>query len=205
MALSAKEKIKLAIICLLEAISVYILIIVPIEYFLTEYFLVFKYISGDIKTYIFLAILLIILWLNYIFRNKFQFNKIFMTAVLILTVGLGFGYKRYLSYYGWLQTYPKIFNLSHDWGIQRSFISIEGKNFGPTWQPGKVYIKDNLLRSDNQNMEFIIKFWSPDLVIIEQPVPERFFKGQLYLQKFNGRESNPKDFEIKDPSFLKTY
>jgi len=189
-------------ICLLETISAYILIIVSLEYFLTEYFLVFRYITADIKTYIFLAILLVIFSMNYIFRTKAQFNRILIAFILILTVGLGFGYKKYLNYYGELQQFPKIYKISKNYGFQGTIINIEGKNFGPTWQPGKVYVKDLFLRPDRQAFEFMVKFWSPDLVIVEQPVPERFFKGQLYLQKFNDKESNPKDFEITNPNLL---
>jgi len=202
MNLSVKEKIKLAIICLLEAISAYILIIVPLEYFLTEYFSIFRYITTDIKTYIFLAILLVILSINYSFRIKAQFNKIFMAFVLILAVGSGFGYRKYLNYYGELQEFPKIYKISKNYGFQGTIINIEGKNFGPAWQPGKVYVKEPILRPDQKVLEFTIKSWSSDLVVVEQPVPENFFKGQLYLQKFNTKESNPKDFEIRSINLL---
>lgn len=187
------EKIKTAVVSILEAVIFYILVVVPTEYFLTEHFLVFPFLSSDIKTFIFFAILIIIFVINYFAEPPRKFSWLFIIIVFVLAGFSGFGYKKYLNYYGELQTYPKVYEISQNWGIQAVLVNIEGKNFGPTWQPGRVFV---------DNIEFKIKFWSPFLVVAEQPVPSKFLKGKLYLQNFENKRSNPVDFEIKDPEFL---
>jgi len=194
MNLPLKEKIKTIAISILEAIFLYILIIVPAEYFLTERFSVFPFLSPDVKTFIFFVVLVIIFTVNYFSQPPKKYSWLFILTVFILTGLSVFGYKKYLIYYAELQNYPKIYSVSEDWGIQASLIIIEGKNFGPTWQPGRIFV---------DNFELRIKYWSPCLVVAEQPVPPKFFKGNLYLQDSKNRRSNGRDFEIKDPDSLK--
>ncbi len=189
-----KEKIKTAIVSILETIIFYILIITPAEYFLTERFLVFPFLSSDIKTFIFIAILVIIFVINYFSEPPKKFSRLFIIIVFVLAGFSGFGYKKYLNYYGELQTYPKIYSISQEWGIQAVLVNIEGKNFGPTWQPGWVFVDE---------VEFRIVYWSPYLIVAEQPVSPKFFKGKLYLKDANNKISNGRDFEIRDPDSLK--
>lgn len=187
------EKIKTAVISILEAVIFYILVVIPAEYFLTERFLVFPFLPPDVKTFIFIAILTIIFVINFFSIPPKRFSWLFFIIVFILTGLSAFGYKKYLNYYGELQTYPKIYSVSHEWGIQASLINIEGKNFGPTWQPGRVFVNE---------IEFRVIFWSPYLVVAEQPIPSGFFKGKLYVQDFDNKRSNGWEFEIKDPGSL---
>jgi len=189
-----KEKIKIAVVSLLEAITFYILVVVPIEYFLTERFLVFPFLSSDVKTFVFIAILVIIFVINFFSIPPKRFSWFFFSIVFILTGLSAFGYKKYLNYYDELQAYPKIYNISHEWGIQASLINIEGKNFGPTWQTGWVFVNEVELR---------VIYWSPCLIVAEQPVPSEFFKGELYVLGFDNKKSNGREFEIKDPALLK--
>jgi len=187
------EKIKTAVVSILEAIIFYILVVIPTEYLLTEYFSVFPFLSSDVKTFIFIAALTIIFVINFFSIPPRRFNWLFFIIIFVLTSLSTFGYKKYLNYYGELQTYPKIYNVSHDWGIQASLINIEGKNFGPTWQSGRVFV---------DNLEFRVMYWSPFLIVAEQPVPPKFLKGKLYIQDFDNKKSNGWRFEIKDPGLL---
>ena len=188
-----KERIKTTVISLLEAVVSYILVVVPTEYFLTERFLILPNLSPNIKTFIFFAILVIIFIINYFSELPKRYNWFFIISVFILTCLSVFGYRKYLNYYAELQTFPKIYHISHEWGIQASLINIEGKNFGPTWQSGRVFVNE---------IEFMVTYWSPYLIIAEQPVPPRFFKGKLYVQDFENKRSNGRDFEIKNPDSL---
>jgi hypothetical protein len=187
------EKIRTAVVSILEAIVFYILIVIPTEYLLTEHFSIFPFLSPDVKTFIFIAALTIIFVINFFSMLPRRFSWLFFGVVCILTVLSGFGYKKYLNYYGELQTYPKIYDVSHNWGVQATLISIEGKNFGPTWEPGRVFV---------DNLEFRVMYWSPFLIVVEQPVPPKFFKGKLYVQDAENRRSNGWRFEIKDPDLL---
>jgi len=194
MNLSFWEKLKTTFVSILETIFLYILIVIPAEYFLTEYFSVFPFLSGDIKTAIFIVILTIVFVINYFSVPPKKFSWLFFIIVFILTGSSFFGHKKYLKYYNELQSYPKIYNVSDEWGVQASLISIEGKNFGPTWQPGLVFV---------DKIEFRVMYWSPFLIVAEQPVPPKFFKGKLYVQDANNKRSNGWSFEIKDPDLLK--
>lgn len=189
-----KERIKTTVISLLEAVVSYILVVVPTEYFLTERFLILPNLSPNIKTFIFFAILVIIFIINYFSELPKRYNWFFIISVFLLTCLSVFGYRKYLNYYAELQTFPKIYHISQKWGIQAIIVNIEGKNFGSTWRPGEVFVDD---------VEFNIKYWSPFLVVAEQPVPPKFFKGKLYLKDNNNRVSNSRDFEIRDPDSLK--
>jgi hypothetical protein len=187
------EKIRTAIVSILETIIFYILVVIPTEYLLTEYFSVFPFLSPDVKTFIFIAALTIIFVINFFSMPPKRFNWFFFSVVFILAVLSGFGYKKYLNFYGELQAYPKIYDTSHNWGVQATLINIEGKNFGPTWNPGRVFV---------DNLEFRVMYWSPFLIVAEQPVPPKFFKGQLCVRDAENRKSNDWRFEIKDPDLL---
>jgi len=177
----------------LESIIAYVFLIMSLEYLLTEYFLITPYISGVWKTALFIF-LLIVFVLVYYFRNqgrKASRKKIlfliFLTFVSLLV------FREYRRFYDFLQQFPKIYKISSSWGIQGIEIKIEGKNFGPTWQPGKVFVDE---------VEFIVKEWSPNLIVAEQPVPPCFKKGNLRVISNKNTISNGVSFEIKDPIFL---
>ena len=192
-----EKQIKTLVVSILETIVLYILIVVPLEYLLTEYFLIIPYLSNNIKTSIFLVLLTVIFLIRYLRGFSKEYHPLFILLIFLLTGLSVFGYREYRRFYEQLQTYPKIYKISRNWGIQGVLVNIEGKNFGPTWQPGKVYVDD---------IEFIVKYWSPSLIVVEQPVPPRFFKGNLYVKlfgdDFESKVSNMIDFEIKNPDFL---
>jgi len=72
-------------------------------------------------------------------------------------------------------------------------VEIEGKNFGPVWQPGEVKVDD---------LQFEIKSWSEERIETVQPVPNRFWKGNLYVINNYGQKSNSFEYEIYDPAKL---
>lgn len=176
---------------ILETIIVYIIFIILLEYTLTEKFLVFPAISSFFKTAIFLiflfVFLIIIYWKNFRIREAYWIILVFLTFLSL------FIYQKYNLFYTELQKYPKIFKISSNWGIQGTKIEILGKNFGPEWLPGEVKVGD---------LKFIVKYWSPGKIIIEQPVPSKFFKDKLYVENYYGCRSNLVDFEVLDPKYL---
>ncbi|MCD6225795.1 IPT/TIG domain-containing protein [bacterium] len=172
----------------------YILLIIPLEYFLTEYFLLIPEISSRVKTFIFLVVFLVVNFLTIRFQRKnrkLNAKEIFLIGVILIMSLLVF--KRYQSFYQTLQEYPRIYQVSPSWGIQGSLITIKGKNFGPPWKPGRVLV--------NQ-VELNIKRWQPKEVIVELPVTSPNPDGKLYLINDKNKKSNLVDFQIKDPDDL---
>jgi len=76
-------------------------------------------------------------------------------------------------------------------------IEIDGKNFGPAWKKGRVFVDDFEFRVEAED-------WSDEKIIAEQPVPPRshYFKGKMYVIKENGEKSNELPFNIRDPKEL---
>ncbi|MBP8591209.1 hypothetical protein KBI33_01920 [Candidatus Shapirobacteria bacterium] len=187
-----------------QTIILYLLLVIPAEYLLTEKFLILKYISSLQKTFLFLAVFLIFFLVNYFSRRAqkagAKFWPVFLAALFVVLLVN----RAYTDFYQRLQEEPKIYRVFSswattgepkeiDWSIVGMEIIIDGKNFGSAWQPGKVLVDD---------FEFQIKEWGEEKIIAVQPHPSRFFSGSLYVQKDNGRESNRLPFTIRDPGEL---
>jgi len=112
---------------------------------------------------------------------------------VILFIASLFFNRVYADFYNSLQTQPKIFAVSSDWGIQAMPITISGKNFGPAWARGEVYVDD---------VPMIIENWSEEEIVAKLPVPPRHFRGRLFVIGANGEKSNSYPFEIRNPDFL---
>lgn len=177
----------------LEAIFFYLLLIIPGEYFLTEKFLVFKYIKPAVKTYILLGVFLLTFIVHQKWKKMFSWERRFWPAIVILFVAALFANRAYSSFYQNLQRYPKIYSLSSDWSIVGMEIVIDGKNFGPTWKKGEVRVDD---------FPFLIKEWSEEKIVAVQPVPKKYFLGKIYVRKADGLESNRLPFKVRDPGEL---
>jgi hypothetical protein len=193
-----------ALLVVAQTIIFYLLLIIPAEYLLTEKFLVLKHISSSQKTFLLLAVFLAVFLVNYFSRRVKKIGaKFWPVFFAALIVGL-FVNRAYTDFYQRLQEEPKIYRILSSWAVVGEpkeinwsmvgmEIIIDGKNFGPAWQPGKVFV---------DGLEFQIKEWGEEKIIAIQPHPPRFFKGGLYVQKYNGRESNRLPFEIRDPGEL---
>ena len=201
---SFKKFLLLALLVIAQTIIFYFLLIIPAEYLLTEKFLVLKHISSSQKTFLLLAVFLIVFLANY-FSSKIQkigakFWPVFLVALIVCL----FVNRAYTGFYQRLQEEPKIYRILSSWAtvgqpkeINWSMVGMEiiidGKNFGPVWQPGEVFVDD---------FEFQVKEWGEEKIIVIQPHPPRFFNGSLYVQKYDGRESNRLPFTIRNPGEL---
>ncbi|KUK82754.1 MAG: hypothetical protein XD98_0512 [Microgenomates bacterium 39_6] len=176
-----------------QTIIAYFLIIIPAEYLLTEKYLILKYLYPHQKTLIFLIVFLAVFSINYFLPKVRKAGERFWPILLAALVVSLFVNQAYVGYYNRLQESPKIYSLSNDWSIVGMEIEIDGKNFGPVWQMGKVKVDD---------FELQIKDWTEEKIIVIQPHPPQFFTGELYVEKYNGRISNRLPFTIKSPGEL---
>ena len=201
---SFKKFLLLALLVTAQTIIFYLLLIIPAEYLLTEKFLVLKHISSSQKTFLLLAVFLAVFLVNYFSRRVKKIGaKFWPVFFAALIVGL-FVNRAYTDFYQRLQEEPKIYRILSSWAVVGEpkeinwsmvgmEIIIDGKNFGPAWQPGKVFV---------DGLEFQIKEWGEEKIIAIQPHPPRFFSGSLYVQKYDGRESNRLPFTIRNPGEL---
>lgn len=187
------SKYCLQIIVSLETIILFLLVIIPAEYLLTEKYLVYKSIDSKTKTALFLGIFLAIFAINYFSRKVFRAGRFFLRSLFLICLAGIIGNKFYSNYYGSLQQYPRIYSISSDWSIQGMSVAIEGKNFGATHESGRVVVG---------NLEFETKSWTEEEIVAVQPVPDHFFEGEIIVVKFDNKESQGVPFEIKDPAVL---
>ena len=187
----AQTVMRLSIIVSLT-LAIYLLLIMPFEYLLTEHFLITPFITPNLKTGLLFLTLIIVCFIFSLKTDiKLTFkHMIFSNIVFGLLLISNIFYNRHYNY---LQTYPKIFSLSSDWSIQGMAIKIKGKNFGDQWQSGKVKVGD---------IEYLISRWSNLEIVARQPVPNQFILSELKVIKYNGKESEGLPFEVRDPVFL---
>jgi len=190
---SALKKLVLPIIISAQTIVWYLLIIIPAEYLLTEKYLILKYIKPHTKTYIFLSIFLIVFLLNFLSKRLAKISKKCWPVLLAFLIALLFANKSYTSFYNELQKQPKIYSLSSDWSIVGMEIEIDGKNFGPIWKKGRIMVNDFELQTQE---------WSEEKIVAVQPVPDKYFQGEIYVENHFGNKSNKLPFKIRDPGEL---
>jgi len=189
------KKLILPITISAQTIVLYLLIIIPADYLLTEKYLVFKYIKPQTKTYIFLSVFLIVFFLNFLLKKVAKISKKCWPVLLTALIALLFANKAYTSFYNELQKQPKIYSLSSDWSIVGMKVEIDGKNFGPAWKKGKVMVDDFEFRVSPEK-------WSEEKIIAEQLIPPKYFQGEIYVENHFGNESNKLPFKIRDPGEL---
>jgi len=190
---SFTEKLVLPLIVSIQTIILYLFIIIPAEYLLTEKYLIFKYIEPHTKTCIFLSIFLIVFFLNFLSKKLAKISKKYWPVLLASLIALLFVNRSYTSFYNKLQEQPKIYSLSSDWSIVGMEIEIDGKNFGSIWEKGRVMVG---------TLEFQTQEWSNEKIVAVQPVPDKYFQGEIYVENHFGNESNKLPFKIRDPGEL---
>ncbi len=207
-----KKHIFFAITVGLETFIFYTLFIIPFEYFLTEKYPIMHFISSDLKSIIFLVFFIIFFSLNYSFKKiRLKSEKIIIPLSLLFIITI-FGFKKYTSFYSDLRKGPRIYEVNvvnnhRRWGIQGDKIEIYGTNFGDI-KKGSVYIhdKETTLSPIEQKKEIKndfkleVQVWQNDKIIAEQPVPPKFFRGQLYVVNYQGDESNKLDYQVRNPT-----
>ncbi|MBU2577701.1 IPT/TIG domain-containing protein, partial [Patescibacteria group bacterium] len=179
------------LIAAIFALFVYALIYLPLEFLMTEIWLITPKIPSIVS-----PILLIILaggfsLINWNDKLKVKSWRLFLLVFIIISGSVYLGYRQNKLAREYL---PKIYNISPSWGIQAQLIEIRGVNFFPIWKKGKILFN---------GQEMIIKSWNEELIIAEQPVPAEFGKTALFIVRSDGIISNKVPFEVRDPSTLK--
>jgi len=179
------------LIAAIFALSVYSLICLPLEFLITEIWLITPKISSIVS-----PIILIILaggfsLINWDDKLKVKSWRLFLLVFIIISGLVYLGYRQNKLAREYL---PKIYNISPNWGIQGQLVKIKGVNFFPIWKKGKVLFNGQEMR---------IKSWNEELIIVEQPVPTEFGKTTLFMVRNDGIISNKLPFEVRDPSTLK--
>jgi len=134
------------------------------------------------------SLLLAQLLINRLARHVSIYKLIIASIVIFQLVLIANQF--YSSYSAKRILYPRILAVSKDWSIQGDRIEILGKRFGEISDQGSVKVRDT---------EFMIISWSNNRVVVEQPVPQSFFKSPLILTKSTNQSDQIDIFEIKDP------
>lgn len=194
MPLISKNSFIFPIIISLETILVYIFTVTITEYFYTYKNCQFQSsLDNNYRTLILFIIFTIVLTLNLLIK-KIRLNSNLAIIILLIISSLSIISNKTIN-----SIFVKKFKeiticaLSTSWGIQGKEIIIYGQNFSPEWQPGQVLVNDFPLRVLN---------WTESKIIVEQPVPNSYFKGELFVVNFDGQKSNSKPFEIMNPDNL---
>ena len=179
------------LIAAIFALSVYSLIYLPLEFLITEIWLITPKIPSIVS-----PVLLIILaggfsLINWNDKLKVKFYRLFLLVFIIISGLVYLGYRQNKLAREYL---PKIYNISPNWGIQGQLVKIKGVNFFPIWKKGKILFNGQEMR---------IKSWNEELIIAEQPVPAGFGKTTLFVVRSDGIISNKLPFEVRDPKTLK--
>jgi len=173
------------------ALSFLILIYTPLEFRITEVWMLVPQLGKYIPT-IFL-ILLVLIFSLFDWKKILSKSKMYIFVLLLIFGASCFVYLNYRNDKLSLEYLPRIYKTSSWWGIQGSLIKIDGVNFSPTWEKGKVFLG---------NEELYVKSWEEKSIIIEQPVMSRFGQFDLYIVREDGLISNKVPFWVKDPKEL---
>lgn len=174
----------------LLGLCLYFLLYLPLEYYLTEIQFSVSKVPPIINTGILFLFLLIANLFN--FKNIIkERRKTIITVLFILISFIYYGY--YLQIKTKHEYDPKIINVFPTRFIQGEIIEIDGTNFGPIYDKGKVIINEK---------EFIAKDWSDNKIIIESSVPDKYGRFNLYIKTSKGKISNSVPIEMYDPAYL---
>lgn len=162
------------------------------EYIITEIIFIIPRFSAHIST-ISLFIIVVLVSALVVAKKAEHVKPPFTTAIQVqILLGITiFAVAQYQSFYSSLQEYPKIKSLNKNWSIQGDRIAIDGKNFGPAWQPGKVTVG---------GQEFRVISWTDTHVVVEQPISVPVMSDRLMLCNISMNCSETIQFTIKHPS-----
>lgn len=173
------------------SLSFLILVYTPLEFRITEIWMLIPQLGKYIPT-IFL-ILLVLIFSLFDWEKILSKSKIYIFVLLLIFGISSFVYLNYRNDKLSLEYLPRIYKISSWWGIQGSLIKIDGVNFSSQWEKGKAFLG---------NEELNVKSWEEKSIIIEQPVMSRFGQFDLYIIREDGLTSNKVPFWVKDPKEL---
>ena len=179
------------LIAAIFALSVYNLIYLPLEFLMTEIWLITPKIPSMVSPVLLIILIGGLSQINWNDKLKAKSWRLFLLVFIIISGLVYLGYRQNKLAREYL---PKIYNITPNWGIQAQLIEIRGVNFFPIWKKGKILFN---------GQEMIIKSWNEELIIAEQPVPAGFGKTTLFIVRSDGIISNKLPFEVRDPNTLK--
>ena len=179
------------LIAAIFALSIYNLIYLPLEFLITEIWLITPRIPSIVSSISLIILVIGFSLVNWNDKLKVKSWRLFLLTFIIISGLVYFGYRQNKLAREYL---PKIYNIAPNWGIQAQLIEIRGVNFFPIWKKGKILFN---------GQEMIIKSWNEELIIAEQPVPAEFGKTDLFIVRSDGIISNKLPYEVRDPSTLK--
>jgi len=171
-------------------LSLYFLFYLPLELLLTEFFFVIPKINSWTNTGV---LLLFLLTVNLFDWEKIINNRKKLTASLLLIAISFIFYGVYHQIKINREYLPKIYHIKPSWVIQGQLVKIEGVNFGPVWKKGKVVV---------DGMDFLVKDWSENRIIAETPVSSKVGSFHIFIKTKEGKLSNSRTLEFKDPGGL---
>ena len=177
-------------IATISALIVYVLVYLPLEFQITEVWMITPKIPPIINTFFIVFLVIIFTLINF---QKLSKSKLFKGVLIFFVLYSWFVYKEYRGKKLSKENLPKIYSVDWEWGIQARIIKIKGVNFMFEGKHGKAFL---------DNEELLVKLWKEDLITAEQQVPKRFGQVELYLVRSDGLVSNKVPFEIKDPGEL---
>ena len=178
------------IITALFALSLFFILFLPIDYYLTE----IKFTIGKINPLINTGILFLFLLIANFFDWQSILNKKRGKIIFVLLFLASFTlYGLYREIKIERENLPKIINVSSARFIQGEIIEIDGINFVHAYEKGKVFVG---------NTEYQTQDWSNAKIFIEAPVPCKFGHFNLYVKNKEGKISNSISVETYDPASL---
>ena len=173
------------------ALSFLILVYTPLEFRITEVWMLTPRLSQYLPTFFLIFLVLIFSLFNW--KKILSKSKIYVLLFLFIFGANFFVYFNYRHSKLSLEYLPKIYKISSKWGIQAILTEISGVNFSPTWKSGRVFVGDE---------ELTVKFWDEGLIVAEQPVMSKFGHFYLYIVREDGLMSNKVPFLSRDPKEL---
>lgn len=179
------------LIAAIFALSVYNLIYLPLEFLITEIWLVVPKIPLLVSPVLLIILIGGLSQINWNDKLKVKSWRLFLLIFIVMSSLVYLGYRQNKLAREYL---PKIYTITPSWGIQAQLIEIRGVNFFPIWKKGKIMFN---------GQEMGIKSWNEELIVAEQPVPKEFGKTTLFIVRSDGIISNKLPFEVRDPITLK--
>jgi len=190
MHLDLKKTFFCSLLPALLVLSSYFLIYLPVEFLVTEAWMITPKVSSLVSVFFLMASAAPFVFIDLKRLLEFRWRRLFLISILAVS---GFVYKEYRREKLAREYLPKIYVVDRKWGIQAQIVKIEGVNFFPVWKKGKVLFDGD---------EMVIKEWNEKLVVAEQPVPKHFGKVDIRIIRSDGVISNGAKFQIRDPKEL---
>jgi len=137
----------------------------------------------------------VILFSLFDWRRLLKAKASWLILIALIIIG-GIVYLKYRQFKLAREYLPKVYNVTRETGFQAEVVKVSGVNFFPVWRKGKVMLG---------NSEMIIKSWDENLILAEQPVPDRFGQVELFVLRSDGVASNRVPFIIRDPDTLENF